>query len=43
MRSFNRIQSDQTQNRIPLLLIALWFDLSPFAGRHLIAINLYAR
>jgi hypothetical protein len=41
MRSFNGLARDGRQNRIPLLLIALWLDAPPFAGGHLIATNLY--
>jgi hypothetical protein len=41
MRSFNSLARDRTQNRIALLLIALWLDAPPFAGCHLIATNLY--
>jgi hypothetical protein len=41
MRSFNSLERDRSQNRIPLLLIALELDAPYFAGRHLIANNLY--
>jgi hypothetical protein len=41
MRSFNNIERDRTQNRIPLLLTALGLDAPHFAECHLIAINLY--
>jgi hypothetical protein len=30
MRSLNSLERDRTQNRIPLLLIALWLDLTRF-------------
>jgi hypothetical protein len=41
MHSFNRLERDRTQNRLPLLLIALQLDAPRLAAGHLMATNLY--
>jgi hypothetical protein len=41
MHAFNRLEHDRTQNRLPLLLIALELDAPHCAACHLMATNLY--